>query len=225
MEWLDNFININSEYRNKLIYTVIIVTVIAIIRWGINKIISSKVDDVALKYRWRKVSNYLSFLSGIIFVLPLWLKGFQSLMTFLGLFSAGLAIALRDLLSNLVGWLFIIWKRPFTLGDRIQIGEYSGDVIDIRIFQFSLVEIGEWVQADQSTGRVLHIPNGKVLNTSVANYTAGFEYIWNEIPVLVTFESNWEKARQILLDIVSKYVEDTENIVRKKNLNRHQKNT
>ena len=96
-------------------------------------------------------------------------------------------------------------RRPFALGDRIQIGKHSGDVIDIRFFQFTINEIGNWVDADQSTGRIIHIPNGKVFTEAQANFTQGFSHIWNEIGVLVTFESDWEKAKNILEKIVEKH--------------------
>ncbi|HEX9250738.1 MAG TPA: mechanosensitive ion channel domain-containing protein [Ignavibacteriaceae bacterium] len=124
--------------------------------------------------------------------------------TFLGLLSAGVAIALKDPLVNMVSWAFILIRQPFKVGDRIQIGEVAGDVIDIRLFQFSIMEIGNWVDAEQSTGRIIHIPNGIVFTVPQANYTAEFQYIWNEIPVLVTFESDWKKAKQILTDIINK---------------------
>jgi len=78
-------------------------------------------------------------------------------------------------------------------------------VIDVRIFQFTLMEIKNWIKAEQSTGRVIHIPNGKVFTETQANYSKGFKYIWNEIPVLVTFESGWEKAKEILFEIVKKH--------------------
>ena len=103
----------------------------------------------------------------------------------------------------MVGWCFILIRQPFKVGDRIQIGKVAGDVIDIRFFNFQLNEIGNWVDADQSTGRIIHIPNGIVFTEPQANYTAGFQYIWNEIPVLVTFESDWKKAKQLLTDIVN----------------------
>jgi len=89
------------------------------------------------------------------------------------------------------------------VGNRVQIGQHSGDVIDIRIFQFSILEIGNWVKADQSTGRIIHIPNGMIFTQPTCNYDQGFKYIWNEIPVLVTFESDWKKAKAILLEIVN----------------------
>ena len=74
--------------------------------------------------------------------------------TFLGLLSAGVAIALKDPLVNLAGWGFIVWRKPFGIGDRIQLGDSRGDVIDQRIFMFTLMEIGNWVDAERSTGRV-----------------------------------------------------------------------
>jgi small-conductance mechanosensitive channel len=75
-------------------------------------------------------------------------------------------------------------------------------VIDQRLFMFSLMEIGNWVDAEQSTGRVLHIPNGLLFTQVLANYSQGFYYIWHEIPVLVTFESDWRKAKSILQRVV-----------------------
>ena len=126
------------------------------------------------------------------------MKGLDSLTTFLGLASAGLAIALHDIIADIAGWVFILSRKPFKVGDRIQIGDIAGDVIDIRFFQFSMVEIGNWVDADQSTGRIIHVPNNKVLREPLANYEIGFAYIWHEVPVLVTFESDWKKAKQIL---------------------------
>jgi len=111
---------------------------------------------------------------------------------------------LKDPIVNLTAWVFIIIRQPLKIGDRVQIGEITGDVIDIRLFQFSVMEIGNWVDADQSTGRVIHIPNGIVFTQPQANYTTGFIHIWHEIPILVTFESNWKKAKELLTEIVNK---------------------
>ena len=91
------------------------------------------------------------------------------------------------------------------MGDRIQVGDVAGDVVDLRIFQFSLIEIGNWVDADQSTGRIIHVPNGHVFTHVVSNYSSGFQFIWNEIPVLITFESNWKVAKQLLHDIADQH--------------------
>ena len=76
-------------------------------------------------------------------------------------------------------------------------------MIDQSFFEFTLLEIGNWVHADQSTGRIVHIPNGKIFSQDLANYDKGFNYLWNEIEVVVTFESDWQKAKIILLNIAN----------------------
>ncbi len=111
-----------------------------------------------------------------------------------------MAVALHEPLACIAGWLFILWRKPFDLGDRIEIEGVSGDVIDMRLFQFTLLEIGNWVHADQSTGRLVHLPNNKVFKSLVYNYSSGFEFIWNEIRICVTYESNWKKAEEVILN-------------------------
>jgi small-conductance mechanosensitive channel len=171
----------------------------------LKKVVFEKIDDLTLRYQWQKVVKYLTVILAVILLTKVWFGAFESIGTYFGLLSAGLAIALQDLLVNFAGWIFLLIRKPFKVGDRIEINKIIGDVIDVRIFQFSVIEIGNWVDADQSTGRIIHIPNGTVFKTAQANYTAGFEYIWNEVPVLVTFESDWKKAKEILTDVINKH--------------------
>ena len=65
-----------------------------------------------------------------------------------------------------------------------------------------LLEIGIWVSADQPTGRIVNIPNSKVFTDPVYNYSKGFRYVWHEVGVMVTFESNWKKTKEILNNIL-----------------------
>ena len=196
-----DILGFSQELQTKFLTSVLALLFLLLIRKVILSLVFRGTTDVRARYRWRKTSAYIIFGFCVFLIGGIWFRGFQSISTYLGLLSAGLAIALQDPLVNLAGWAFILWRRPFSAGDRIQIGEHRGDVIDQRIFMFTLMEIGNWVDADQSTGRVIHIPNGKVFRDVLANYSKGFQYIWNEIPVLVTFESNWEKAKEILLNI------------------------
>ncbi len=197
LDWLQ------GERVTKLAASIVIILTLWVLRRLTLSVVNRRTDNPRVRYRWQKTSRYISFGLGALFIGAIWSVAVQSLGTFFGLLSAGLAIALKDLVVNFAGWGFILWRRPFEVGDRIQLGEHRGDVIDIRIFQFSLMEIGNWVDAEQSTGRIIHVPNGKVMTDVLANYSKGFQYIWNEIPVLVTFESNWEDAKQILNDIVA----------------------
>jgi small-conductance mechanosensitive channel len=196
-----------SPGQLRLIETAAIILAVMIVRGAVLFVVRRNTQDVRTRYYWRKVVTYIVSVFALLLIARLWFEGIGSIATFLGLLGAGLAVALKDPLANLAGWLFILWRRPFGVGDRIQIGENAGDVIDLRLFQFTLNEIGNWVDADQSTGRVVHVPNGIVFTQPLANYTRGFRYIWNEIPVLVTFESDWERAKNVLQEIASKHGE------------------
>ena len=202
-KFIETYLGLSPEVQTKLFESVFVIFVIIIIQRIVKKVLIAKVQDIKVRYQWQKISLYFGVFLIIVFLINTWLNIFGSVATFLGLISAGIAIALKDPLVNMVGWGFILIRQPFKVGDRIQIGKIAGDVIDIRLFQFSINEIGNWVDADQSTGRIVHIPNGVVFTEPQANYTEGFQYIWNEIPVLITFESDWKKAKQILKDIVN----------------------
>ena len=207
-ERIQNFIANSPGISYQIILTLFAIFLIWLIRFVAIRIINRKLPEAKIQYKWRKNLTYASVFIGFLIVGRIWFEGLQSLATFLGLLSAGLAIALREPVTDFAGWIFILWRKPFDVGDRIQVGDTKGDVIDIRVFKFTVLEIGNWVHADQSTGRVVHIPNHKIFSDSLANYTSDFEFIWNEIPVLVTFESDWEKAKKILQEVSEKHLQD-----------------
>jgi len=208
-DWVEKLLGFSLTMQKDIFKSILIIAVLMLIRKGLIKLVIRFNKDVWFSYWMRNSITYFLFLIGVIGVGHIWFQGFELVATYLGLLSAGIAIALKDPIVNIAGWVFILVRQPFEVGDRIQIGEHSGDVIDLRIFQFTLNEIGNWVDADQSTGRIIHIPNAKIFYDSIANYNKGFTYIWNEIPVLVTFESDWKKAKQILQIIVN---EETRNV-------------
>lgn len=202
-EWIEQITGLSANITGKLLKSIFLILGFIIINKIISRIVFSRTEDVYYRYKWRKSQDYITFIVGIFIISSIWIDEFRSLLTFFGLLSAGIAIALKDPISDLAGWIFILWRKPFEVGDRIQLGDHAGDVIDIRIFQFTIIEIGNWVDADQSTGRILHLPNSRVFMDVLANYSVGFNYIWHEIGVLVTFESDWQKAKKILLSIVN----------------------
>ncbi|MEQ9426828.1 MAG: mechanosensitive ion channel [Cyclobacteriaceae bacterium] len=205
IEWLSDLLSSIEGFDKKIFISIAVILTLYLIRVISLKIIFQKIVDPRDRYYWKNGVRYTTVTIGLIIITILWINEVDSVATFFGLLSAGLTIALKDPIVNLAGWLFIIIRRPFDVGDRIQLGAHAGDVIDIRIFQFTVNEIGEWVDADQSTGRIVHIPNGKVFTDSQVNFTQGFSHLWNEIGVMVTFESDWEKAKQILEKIIQKH--------------------
>ena len=190
-----------SDYSN-LIESVLIIIALIAIHFIVNMIVRRQTENDSVRYKWRKnLAYFLSFI-GFLLIGRIWFEGMASVATFLGLLSAGLAIALRDPVTDMAGWLFLVWRKPFSVGDRIEIADRKGDVIDVRFFKFTILEIGNWTTSDQSTGRVIHIPNHFILQNSIANYTSDFNFIWNEIPIVVTFESDWRKAKKIITEVL-----------------------
>ena len=194
-----------SSIQVKFIATFLALLIFFILRKLILKMVFKNTSDALIRYRWQKTSTYIIYTIALIIVGRIWFKGIQSIATYLGLLSAGVAIALKDPLTNITGWFFILSRTPFAVGDRIQVGTHSGDVIDINFFKFTLMEIGHWGEGEQSSGRIIHIPNGKVFTETLANYGKGFKYIWNEVPVLITFESDWKTAKKNLQEIAEKH--------------------
>jgi small-conductance mechanosensitive channel len=207
-EFVQTNLGISPENQTKVLYSALIFLFLTAIRYAILKIVWRFTEDPKLRYKWNRSMSFTIGLLTVILIGSVWIKAIGQFGAFLGLLTAGLAIALKDPLTNIAGWLFILARKPFNLGDRVQIGQHAGDVIDLRLFQFTLLEIGNWVDSDQSTGRIIHIPNGIVFTQAQSNYSAGFKFIWNEIGVLVTFESDWARAKELLQKIVNEYAKE-----------------
>ncbi len=202
--WLQAMAGIDAETAQRLTSSLLFVGSLVAVRWLLLWALRRRGTAPTTRYRLRRGSAYFVGTVCLIALGVIWLRGLQAVATFAGLASAGIAIALKDIATNLAGWAFILWRRPFELGDRIEIGGLRGDVVDLGLFQHSVMEIGNWIGGDDRTGRIIHVPNAKVFTDPVANYTKGwFEQIWDEMPIVVTFESNWEEARRILERIVS----------------------
>ena len=210
MDQLARDLNIQPDTFSNIVLTLLVLAGLLVARRIGRRIVAGSLEDTERQYRANKLVNYT--ITGIFLVTLgiIWVDAFGSLPTYLGLVSAGIAIALADVLKNMAGWAFILARKPFQVSDRIEVNGIKGDVVDIRLFRFSLMEVDGWVDAEQSTGRLVHVPNGMVFNTAVSNYTEGFPYIWHELPVLVTFESDWKEAEKIIREVLASDAPDIE---------------
>jgi small-conductance mechanosensitive channel len=157
------------------------------------------------EFRRRNAVKTLIFVADILLILVLWARLLQHTGTFLGILGAGLAIALREPLLSVAGRIAILAGHMFNVGDRVQLNQMSGDVIDVGFFYTRMMEIGNWISADQATGRIVQIPNSQVFGTAIFNYTQNFSYIWDEVKLPITYSGNLEAASEILLDIGGQY--------------------
>lgn len=134
MQSLREYINLSPVLLEKIILTMIVFLLLSFGRFLVNSIIKRQIEDDMKSYHWRRSVLYTYTLLLLVLMIPIWTKGIASLTTLLGLASAGVAIAMHDTIANIAGWFFIMFRKPFKVGDRIEIGEIAGDVIDIRTF-------------------------------------------------------------------------------------------
>ena len=140
----------------------------------------------------------------IIVFVAIWIVETQNILIAFGLIGAAVAFALQDIFKNFIGGIMIFLNGIYRVGDRVEINEKFGDVIDISLFYTTLMETREWVSGDQVTGRLTTVPNGLVLNGTIQNYTRDFDFIWDEITVPITYDSDWKEASEKILEIVTK---------------------
>lgn len=207
MDFIEVELGISASIQIQIFKSLIVVLVMTILYNIIKRMLYRSIKNSKVYYKTKKGLSYTFILISAILIARIWISGVATLTTFIGLLSAGIAITMRDLIMNVAGWAFIVYKGPFNVGHRIEVDNIKGDVIDLGLFEFALMETNNWVEADQSTGRIVYLPNSYVFRMPIFNYSTGIPFIWNEIPIYITYESNWQKAKKILEEIANKYGE------------------
>lgn len=188
--------------------TLITLSMISVIKWYTIHLIKKKKTDPMKLFMAKKVANSVYIALVFIALLIVWYDSSQYIVAFIGLFSAGMAIAMKDLLLNVIGGAYILGASPFKVGDRIEIAGQMGDVIDVRLMQFTMLEIGNRILGEQSTGRIIHVPNMQIFNFPLANYEKGFKFIWNEVVVPIDRTSNWELAKEMIYKLLEEQTQE-----------------
>ena len=151
------------------------------------------------RYKVRKFVVFSGYLTILLFLAILFEDRLGRLGVTLGVVGAGVAVALQDVVASIAGAFSIGFSKLYAVGDRVQIGDTRGDVIDIGLLRTTLMETGSWVSKDLYNGRIVRIPNNIVLKVPVFNYSQGFRFIWDEIKVLFTTATDCQLAREMLL--------------------------
>jgi hypothetical protein len=183
--------------------------VVLVLTLGINRaasnLLRTRIKDPSHTQTLRMlVRNTVFFISSVV-ILAIWL-GFGSNFTVaMGILGAGIAFASQEVIGSFAGYLNIVTGNLFRIGDRVRIGNVLGDVLDIGMLRTTVMEIGEWVKADQYTGRVVSIANRVVFSDPVFNYTQHWHYLWDEITIPITYGSDWRRAGEIILEHGQEY--------------------
>ena len=170
---------------------------------ALSLIATKYVSDIKTRYSLNKALFILSLLVIVVIGIRIWVEETQSLLISYGILAAGLAIALQDVIRNFVGGVYIMVSGMYRVGDRICLGDTAGDVMDVGIMSTTLMEIGEWVHGDQPNGRIAILPNAQIITGVVHNYTKDHNFMWDEVALPLTYDSDWREAIRLARDIVS----------------------
>lgn len=154
----------------------------------------------AVTYNFVRLVRIIAVLAIIMVIVAFLFENWYTAAVSLGLISLVLGFALQTPISSFIGWLYIVVRLPYKVGDRIQLGNFKGDVVEISYLDTTLWEFGgDYLTNDLPTGRLIRFPNTLVLQGEVYNYSwRKFPYIWNEIPFHVAYESNLQYVEDVL---------------------------
>jgi len=192
----------------KLILSLAVVVITLIIYRAIRNTIKRKVEDPTRLQSLRVAVRNVLAVAGFLIVVVIWLPRGNTLLPSLGIVGAGLAIASQELIGSLAAGLNIWVGNIYRVGDRVRIGDVIGDVMDISLARTTVMEVGEWVKADQYTGRVVTVANRVVWTNPVYNFTQHWGYLWDEITLPITYESDWQRATELMLEHGQRYTKE-----------------
>jgi small-conductance mechanosensitive channel len=163
---------------------------------------------VVYQYNLRQVSKLVLGLVIAFFVLTIFFQNWYTAVVSFGLISLILGFALQTPITSFIGWIYILVREPYRVGDRIKIGLVTGDVIEVGYLDTTLWEFGgDYLSTEHPSGRIIKLPNSTVLNTPVYNYTWPlFPYIWNEIKFHIAYDADLEFVAATMKEVAEKEV-------------------
>lgn len=198
-EIIDGWLH-QQNVERLLIILIGIILIIAISHF-LKKIITRKVNDPANKYRSRKAVNVFSYVLITSVVLFVYSDKLGNIGIALGLAGAGIAFALQEVITSIAGWISIVTTNSIRIGQRVKIGDITGDIIDIGVLKTTIMEVGGWVEGDLYNGRITELSNSFIFKEPLQNYSADYPFLWDEIVIPIRTESDFKLARKIFNDV------------------------
>ena len=198
----------NYPVVSKLIIALAVVVVCLMVLRLIDVYFIGRVRNIVYQYNLRRVSKLVLGLVIAFFVLTIFFQNWYTAVVSFGLISLILGFALQTPITSFIGWIYILVREPYRVGDRIKIGTVTGDVIDVNYLDTTLWEFGgDYLSTEHPSGRIVKFPNSNVLNTPVYNYTWPlFPYIWNEIKFHIAYNADLEFVAETMKEVAEKEV-------------------
>lgn len=172
------------------------------------RVLLKPIADAASRRRVRKIISRVTLLLIVFAIAIVYSSSLGGLGVSLGLVGAGVAFALQNVISNAAARLLNVTGSYYKVGDRIELGGVKGDVIGISAMSTTIMEIGDWVKADQYNGRVVRVANGNLFSSPVYNYSSDFPFLWDEITIPVKYGADREQCQELFTRIATRKTSD-----------------
>lgn len=193
--------SLDYEITSLLIYTIIAALFIKLLS-SILKFINKKINfNEKQIYVINKRNKTILTVIFLIMLTIIWRDLLKNIITFISFMSAAITLAAREIIYNYFSGIYIKIIKPIKIEDRIKINDYLGDVININNLNFEILEVDE--HTNQSTGKIIHLPNSLIFSSPLTNYNKAFKYIWDELTIRIDIENDIELAKSLLLKLVS----------------------
>ena len=198
----------NYPIVSKLVLAVGVIVVCLMVLRLIDVYFIGRVQNAVYQYNLRRVSRLLVWVVIGFFVLTILFQNWYTAVVSFGLISLILGFALQTPITSFIGWINILVREPYRVGDRIKIGNATGDVIDVNYLDTTLWEFGgDFLSTEHPSGRIIKFPNSTVLSSPVYNYTWPlFPYVWNEIRFYVAYNADLEFVAATMKEVAEQEV-------------------
>jgi len=197
-QWMNEH-PVSSNIIKYIIWAVFILLTIAFLRRFLRK----KLPDTGIRYKSQKAVEFFGYILLVIVTISFFTGSIKDFALAIGLLTAGITITLQELILSVAGSFYIFFIGVYKPGDRIEINNIKGDVIDIDSIYTTMMEIGEWVSSDNYSGRIVKLSNAFVFKGPVYNYSKDFPFVWDEFNIPIRYGSDLELAKSIVVKTAS----------------------
>jgi small-conductance mechanosensitive channel len=202
-EWITDHPTATDIFKY-LIWVLVILAILQLLRRFLHK----KLPDSNVRYKTQKGIEVIGYLFLIILTISYFTGNVKDFTLAIGLFSAGIAITLQEIILSIAGSFYIFIVKVYKPGDRIEINNIKGDVIDIDSIYTTIMEIGEWVSSDNYSGRIVKLSNAFVFKGPVFNYSQDFPFIWDEFNLPIRYGSDVDILKELVIRVTKEVLSD-----------------
>ncbi len=193
-------------FIKKLSLSLFLISIIFLISKLIDRLIYSQNHIEGDRYNLLRIVRFLAIVFSLIVAASFLFQNLMAAAVSFGLISLVLGFALQAPIASFIAWVYLVFRRSYLVGDRIQIKGFRGDVVEINYLDTSILECsGDYLGNDRRSGRTIRFPNSLILREEIINYSGPqVPFIWNETAVQIAYTSDLQFVEDVLLEAAKK---------------------